>query len=149
MQNLNSSSWGDAEDQLLRDAISAPRTRSSDGKFAWNAIAVHVPGRSGPQCSSRWNTVVDPTINKDEWSEAEIGRLEALVEKLGNKWMEIATQLSGPSGRRTPIDTRNTYAKRRGVPKNGKRPAGAAAAAPGAKMRKCYVDNSGVLVFTA
>lgn len=135
MHNSNSSTWGDAEDQLLRDAISAPRTRYSDGKFAWNAIAVHVPGRSGPQCSACWYSVVDPTINKDEWSEAEIGRLDALVEKLGNKWTEIGTQLSGPSGRRTYDQTRNAYANRRRVPKNGKRPAGAAAAAPGAKRR--------------
>ena len=139
MHNSNSSTWGDAEDQLLRDAISAPRTRYSDGKFAWNAIAVHVPGRSGPQCSARWYSVVDPTINKDEWSEAEIGRLDALVEKLGNKWTEIGTQLSGPSGRRTYDQTRNAYANRRRVPKNGKRPAGAAAAAPGAKRRTTYV----------
>ena len=139
MHNSNSSTWGDAEDQLLRDAISAPRTRYSDGKFAWNAIAVHVPGRSGPQCSACWYSVVDPTINKDEWSEAEIGRLDALVEKLGNKWTEIGTQLSGPSGRRTYDQTRNAYANRRRVPKNGKRPAGAAAAAPGAKRRTTYV----------
>ena len=136
-QNSNSSTWGDAEDQLLRDAISAPRTRYSEGKFDWNAIAVHVPGRSGKQCSVRWYDVVDPTINKDEWSKAEIGLLDALVEKLGNEWAEIATQLSGPSGRRTGNQTKNAYNNRRRVRKNGKRPAGAAAAAPGAKMRKC------------
>ena len=110
MNNSRASNWDDKEDQLLRDAMSAS---GSSGKLNWATIAFHVPGRSIKQVQARWYDTLDPTINKDEWSEAEACRLEDLVEELGTKWAKIVEQLSGPRGRRTRNQAKNNYNIRR------------------------------------
>ena len=79
--------------------------------------------------------MLDPKIDHSELSEEEVVSLLALVEQMGTKWECIAAELSqGRPLRRAANHCKNKYThiQRRAA----KRPAGVAAAAPGAKRRK-------------
>ena len=133
--NTHASNWDAVDDQLLIKAVHAACAASNDGCVAhggWKPIAQQVPGRTERSCIQRWKAALDPTINKGEWSTAEVGSLDTLFEELGPQWMEIARQLSvpGPRGRRTGQACKNKINNsRRGI---DKRPAGAAAGRGGA-----------------
>ena len=76
----------------------------------WTIIAQHVPGRDGPQCSWRWNQVIDPNIDHSEWRDEEFDRLKTLVEQMGTKWEAVAKALSqGRSLRRSGNTCKNTF----------------------------------------
>lgn len=47
------------------------------------------------QCRERWHNQLDPSINKDPWTEEEEITLMVAHHDLGNKWAEIAKQLPG------------------------------------------------------
>ena len=71
------------------------------GTKSWSQIATHlhdtygVPGRTGKQCRERWHNHLDPTINKDPWSDEEEAKLAEAHRDLGNKWSEISKMLPG------------------------------------------------------
>ena len=46
-------------------------------------------------CARRWHNHVSPSINKEEWTEAEDQKLVELVQEMGNKWAKIAQMLPG------------------------------------------------------
>lgn len=61
---------------------------------------MHLPSSSDAilmqfQCRERWHNQLDPSINKDPWTEEEEITLMVAHHELGNKWAEIAKQLPG------------------------------------------------------
>lgn len=61
----------------------------------WSEISSLLPGRLGKQCRDRWYNQLDPTLNREPWTEEEDNILLKLHEKLGNRWIEISRQLPG------------------------------------------------------
>ena len=70
-------------------------------------MADHIPGRIGKQCRERWYNHLDPTINKEPFSEEEEKILIDAQRRLGNKWKEITSLLPG----RTDNQLKNQYIK--------------------------------------
>jgi len=67
----------------------------------WTTIAKHLRGtRNFNDCRKRYESALDPTRSKGDWSEEEDASLKALVAEHGNdKWAVIAKELAG--GNRT------------------------------------------------
>ena len=55
----------------------------------------NIHGRSGKQCRERWHNHLDPSINKELWTEEEERVMSEAHKELGNKWSEIAKRLPG------------------------------------------------------
>ncbi|EAY12840.1 Myb-like DNA-binding domain containing protein [Trichomonas vaginalis G3] len=91
--------WSADEDELLLSCV------HKSGPYMWDQIAKHIPGRSGKQCRERWITVLDPSINRDEWSAEEDAKLLILQSQQGNKWASIASSMPG----RTAISAKNRF----------------------------------------
>lgn len=83
-ERLKKGSWTSEEDERLREGVSL---LSSD----WARIADHVGQRSGDQCSKRWREVLDPAINKSNWTPEEDKLLIDLFHKHGSAWQVIST----------------------------------------------------------
>ena len=87
--------WTKEEDDAIRELVANYGTRS------WSVIAEHIVtdydihGRTGKQCRERWHNHLDPTINKDAWTEDEERIMAEAHRELGNKWSEIAKRLPG------------------------------------------------------
>ncbi|KAK1429304.1 hypothetical protein QVD17_11510 [Tagetes erecta] len=64
-------------------------------KVDWKRLAsIYVPGRSAPECESRWRNCEDPSINHGPWSIIEDKRLLHIVSNRGiSNWIKIAMQL--------------------------------------------------------
>ena len=58
--------WTREEDELVVDLV------ARYGPKKWSLIASHLTGRIGKQCRERWHNHLNPHINKDAWSEAEV-----------------------------------------------------------------------------
>jgi hypothetical protein len=57
--------WSGEEDDKLRRAV------ARYGLDAWGVIAGHFPARQQKSVRERWYNVLDPTLKKEPWSEAE------------------------------------------------------------------------------
>jgi hypothetical protein len=94
--------WAVDEDERLVCAVHA------FGKSAWRIVADMVETRSAKQCQSRWKRLCDPTVNRERWSDAEVRRLDELVECYGTRaWAKIASLLGTE---RTVHQCRDRYA---------------------------------------
>ncbi|KIK60787.1 hypothetical protein GYMLUDRAFT_73637 [Collybiopsis luxurians FD-317 M1] len=94
---LTKGPWTSGEDSLLRKAVELHGTD-------WAAVSRAFAGRrSGDQCSKRWRQVVNPTINRDPWSENEDRLLLQLYGRHNNSWQLISTYFSN----RTDLQCRN------------------------------------------
>jgi hypothetical protein len=56
------------------------------GPTDWNAIAIHIPGRSPRQCRDRWLSYLSPEVNRSPWTSDEDGLLFDLLMTHGPKW---------------------------------------------------------------
>lgn len=83
--------WTEQEDELLRSVV------AKKGSHDWKMIASFVPGRSGKQCRERWLFSLDPTINKEPWTDDEDDKLIDLQQKYGNKWSKFVDHFAGRS----------------------------------------------------
>ncbi len=111
--------WTDVESAQLSNYI------EEFGKN-WKRIAENMPGTTPKQCKYHWIRVlnptikhgkwtqeedeqlqnfVDPTIKHEKWTEDEDEQLKNLVDQYGEKWIEIAKEMSG----RTNIQCREHY----------------------------------------
>ena len=57
--------WTKEEDAIVRDAV----ILGGVGNVKWSVIAQDLPGRLGKQARERWYNHLDPSLNKDPWSE--------------------------------------------------------------------------------
>lgn len=71
----------------------------------WAQVAEMLPQRSVKHCRDRFNCVLNPYINHDDWTAEEDGILMNLHASLGNKWSLIAKQMQG----RSPIQVKNRF----------------------------------------
>ena len=81
--------WSRDEDTKLLERV------QQYGAKNWSYIAQALPGRIGKQCRERWHNHLNPTINKNKWSEDEDRAIIEAHQKYGNKWSEIAKFVPG------------------------------------------------------
>ncbi|KAJ4832335.1 hypothetical protein Tsubulata_027818 [Turnera subulata] len=80
--------WTSDEDKRLRIAV------MFFGPKNWDKIAQFVPGRLPPQCRERWVNCLDPSLNRNVWTEEEDLRLKAAIKEYGYRWSMIAKCLA-------------------------------------------------------
>ncbi|GAB4854255.1 hypothetical protein Ancab_022842 [Ancistrocladus abbreviatus] len=90
---------------LNPELIKGPWTKEEDetiiqlvdkfGPKKWSTIAQHLPGRIGKQCRERWHNHLNPSINKEAWTQEEEVILIHAHQLYGNKWAELTKFLPG------------------------------------------------------
>jgi len=94
--------WAKEESQRLIQLV------NDYGDKSWKKIAEHVGGgKTGAQCAQHWKRVLCPIIRKGSWDDEEELKLFHLVEKYGQSWKNIASEI----GSRTDIQCRYQYFK--------------------------------------
>ncbi|XP_020217306.1 transcription factor MYB3R-1 [Cajanus cajan] len=81
--------WSKEEDEIIIDLV------NRFGPKKWSTIAQHLPGRIGKQCRERWHNHLNPTINKEAWTQEEELALIRAHQVYGNRWAELAKLLPG------------------------------------------------------
>lgn len=85
--------WTAEEDAKLMEQMKLMKDR----EFKWKDVARCIDGRTGKQCRERWNCNLNPEISREPWTPEEDRTLLRLHRKVGNKWSQIAVDLSGRS----------------------------------------------------
>jgi hypothetical protein len=86
--------WSPKEDALLTEAV------QKYGK-KWVPVAALVPGRTNPQCRSRWLRHLDPAnMKKGRWTPEEDEILAEAVRKLGTDFTAVAALIPGRTNER-------------------------------------------------
>lgn len=92
--------WSPDEDEKLRRSISKYVNGS------WNDIARKAGlQRCGRSCRQRWLNHLRPGLRKEKFSKDEVKQVMELQSKLGNRWSEIAAQMTG----RTDNEVKNLW----------------------------------------
>ncbi|XP_027333780.1 transcription factor MYB3R-1-like isoform X2 [Abrus precatorius] len=81
--------WSKEEDEVIIELV------NKFGPKKWSSIAQHLPGRIGKQCRERWHNHLNPTINKEAWTQEEELALIRAHQIFGNKWAELSKVLPG------------------------------------------------------
>ncbi|XP_021858427.2 uncharacterized protein [Spinacia oleracea] len=76
--------WSINEDKRLRVAVTL------FGHKSWHRIAQFVPGRTQAQCRERWVNVLDPCLNRGQWTEEDDMKLKAAIAEHGYCWSKVA-----------------------------------------------------------
>lgn len=82
-------SWTEEEDELLTSVVKRL------GPHRWSHIARFIPNRLGKQCRERWFNHLDPSINKEKWTEEEEWRLFLGNKLFGTRWAKISKLMPG------------------------------------------------------
>ncbi|CAN7005353.1 hypothetical protein IGI04_009179 [Brassica rapa subsp. trilocularis] len=83
--------WTKEEDDMIVQLI------QKYGPKKWSTIARYLPGRIGKQCRERWHNHLNPTINKEAWTQEEELVLIRAHQVYGNRWAELTKFLPGRS----------------------------------------------------
>ncbi|KAL2517699.1 Myb-related protein 3R-1 [Abeliophyllum distichum] len=81
--------WSKEEDEMIIHCV------NKYGPKKWSTISKHLPGRIGKQCRERWHNHLNPSINKDAWTQEEELALIHAHQIYGNKWAELTKFLPG------------------------------------------------------
>lgn len=81
--------WSKEEDEMMVELV------QKYGPKKWSTIAQHLPGRIGKQCRERWHNHLNPSINKEAWTQEEELALIRAHQIYGNKWAELTKFLPG------------------------------------------------------
>ena len=71
----------------------------------WPAIATNMPGRNARQCKERWLCYLNPTINRELWTQEEVDKLIKMEEMFPNRWAHIVTCFPNS----TALNVRNKF----------------------------------------
>jgi len=86
--------WSIEEDEALATAVIA--LRKTGVAISWTTIADVIGGRTGKQCRERWQNHLDPSINKEPFTEQELDVIHNAQRTWGeNQWAKIAHLLPG------------------------------------------------------
>ncbi|KAI3515764.1 hypothetical protein L1887_14668 [Cichorium endivia] len=93
--------WTPVEDEELRNAV------AEYGDTNWQLVASTLEGRTGTQCSNRWNKSLNPMRKRvGKWAPDEDKRLKIAVKLFGGKnWNKIARFVPG----RTQVQCRERW----------------------------------------
>ncbi|KAI9191105.1 hypothetical protein LWI28_003648 [Acer negundo] len=81
--------WSKEEDEIIIELV------DRYGPKKWSTIAQHLPGRIGKQCRERWHNHLNPSINKEAWTQEEEVALIRAHQIYGNRWAELTKFLPG------------------------------------------------------
>ncbi|WCJ29829.1 myb domain protein 3r-4 [Euphorbia peplus] len=81
--------WSKEEDEIIIEMV------NRYGPKKWSTIAQHLPGRIGKQCRERWHNHLNPSINKEAWTQQEELALIRAHQVYGNRWAELTKFLPG------------------------------------------------------
>eukprot|EP00268_Persea_americana_P046897 TRINITY_DN4850_c0_g2_i1.p1 TRINITY_DN4850_c0_g2~~TRINITY_DN4850_c0_g2_i1.p1 ORF type:complete len:1057 (-),score=244.59 TRINITY_DN4850_c0_g2_i1:960-4130(-) len=81
--------WSKEEDDIIVEMV------GKYGATKWSTIAQALPGRIGKQCRERWHNHLNPSINKQAWTQEEEVALIRAHQIYGNKWAELTKFLPG------------------------------------------------------
>lgn len=87
------------EDELLLSLVDKYGTQN------WKCVMLGMHGRTARQCRERFKYYLEPSLNKNTWTEAEDHILMMRYHELGPRWARIAAFLKN----RTPIDLKNRF----------------------------------------
>eukprot|EP01133_Synstelium_polycarpum_P014863 gene14863-17576_t len=94
--------WTKEESQRLITLV------HESGDKQWKKIALQIGGgKTGAQCAQHWKRVLCPAIRKGSWDEEEEAKLFILVDKHGQSWKNVASEIRT----RTDIQCRYQYFK--------------------------------------
>jgi hypothetical protein len=60
------------------------------GTGDWNIISSLMKNKNRRQCKDRWRNYLDPSLNKDPFTDAENDIILKKVEEIGFRWKEIS-----------------------------------------------------------
>ena len=89
--------WDKKEDETIIELV------HKYGTTNWAIIANEMANkyksnqRNGKQCRERWYNILNPIVNKDDWTEEEESILFKKHLEYGNKWTDISKYLPGRS----------------------------------------------------
>ena len=92
--------WKNHEDEILKVAV------MKYGKNSWPRVASLLAKKTASQAKERWNSWLDPSIKKTEWTKEEEEKLLHLAKRLPCQWRTIA-----PIVGRTPYQCLEHYDK--------------------------------------
>ncbi len=109
-------SWTKKEDKKLKKAVIA---QGKHHKANWKVVAKAVGGRTAGACQGRWNTVLDPLVDRSPWTpELDAELLQLVQDPQYNSWSKRAAKLAhgkkSPEGeplRRSGSDVCDRYKK--------------------------------------
>ncbi|CAI0441329.1 unnamed protein product [Linum tenue] len=81
--------WSKEEDETIVELV------NKYGPKKWSTIAQHLPGRIGKQCRERWHNHLNPSINRQAWTQDEELALVRAHQIYGNRWAELSKFLPG------------------------------------------------------
>lgn len=91
--------WSKAEDEALRKLVAEHGTKK------WTLISTILKTKHSKQCRRRWKNGLSEQMKSCEWTSEEDRILMDTHKKVGNRWTEIAKNLSG----RTDNAVKNRY----------------------------------------
>ena len=91
---LHKGPWSKEEDAIVLEVVNRSGGVNS---VKWSAVANQVKGRLGKQVRERWYNHLDPMLKKGPWAPQEDVLLLQLQAKMGNRWCEIAKNITGRS----------------------------------------------------
>jgi len=84
---IKSGRWELEEDKILVLSVKAYAPKK------WVSLQAHIPGRTDVQCRERWVNILDPQLNKGNWTKDEDTMLLEAVKAHGHKWSVISQLL--------------------------------------------------------
>ena len=91
---LHKGPWSKEEDAIVLEYVNKS---GGVNLVKWSAVAHQVKGRLGKQVRERWYNHLDPMLKKGPWAPEEDALLLQLQATMGNRWCEIAKNISGRS----------------------------------------------------
>lgn len=104
---LKKGPWAVNEDAQLSHLVGL----TNGSRANWSGISSKIEGRTTKQCRERWFHHLDPSINREPFTQDEDKQIVAAQAKLGSKWADIARILN--AGESESSESPTQFIKRR------------------------------------